>query len=494
MTLATAPPKVLSMEEFRSRWEPDGWQLLIIGPTATWRQDWGEWEAIRDIVQNALDETENYTWGRDDQGLYIRDVGKGIAVGAFLLGPPKLKLPYARGKFGEGMKIAALALLRKGYSVRVETVEREVWIVFLRVQVNGSAEQLAALWRPGGRKHGTTFHIMGYFGDAFADRFAVNIPREQILHEGPSTLHEPIRRYNQLIASPPGRIYARDIYMQDTDSPFSYNLWSFEMAPDRHGAASESDVWIDMGRLWATVTRVDLLERFIGMVKDPSDEITAESNRVNMNRWDMGTEPVSKKAYTQFIADNASSWQEAWRRKVGENAVIRTDARWDGTVRHLGYEPVSLGWTVRDTLALAIKTDVALFQESQERLREVEVVPDERLGQKQMAHLRLARKIAEGFRAPRIRAVYAALIPPASDRMRTAGLYNTILKEIYIATDQLESARWAIDTLIHEIAHHTSRAEDGEKAHYEAMTWVAAHVVEKTAAKQFDELLKEAVW
>jgi hypothetical protein len=120
VAIITAPPKVLTMDEYQQDWQPKGWQLIIIGPTSTWRQEWGEWEAIRDIVQNALDECEYYTWGYDDEGLYIRDIGKGIAVADFLLGPPKLKPDYARGKFGEGMKIAALALLRRVSS-------RDIW-------------------------------------------------------------------------------------------------------------------------------------------------------------------------------------------------------------------------------------------------------------------------------------------------------------------------------------------------------------------------------
>jgi hypothetical protein len=45
-------PITLTQEEYRRDWEPRGWQLLIIGPTASWRQEWGEWEAIRDIVLN----------------------------------------------------------------------------------------------------------------------------------------------------------------------------------------------------------------------------------------------------------------------------------------------------------------------------------------------------------------------------------------------------------------------------------------------------------
>ena len=75
MVVSIAPTRVLSMDEYHSRWQPEGWQLIIIGPTSTWRQEWGEWEAIRDIVQNALDEAEVYRWGYDEKGLWISDRG-----------------------------------------------------------------------------------------------------------------------------------------------------------------------------------------------------------------------------------------------------------------------------------------------------------------------------------------------------------------------------------------------------------------------------------
>jgi 23S rRNA U2552 (ribose-2'-O)-methylase RlmE/FtsJ len=73
-------------------------------------------------------------------------------------------------------------------------------------------------------------------------------------------------------------------------------------------------------------------------------------------------------------------------------------------------------------------------------------------------------------------------------------MYSRVTQEIYIASDQLERGRTAVDTVIHEIAHHTSGAEDLEEAHSMAMTQVAARVVEETAARKFDDLLKEAVW
>ena len=513
MAITTAPPQVLTMDEYRSEWEPKGWQLIIIGPTSTWRQDWGEWEAIRDIVQNALDECEYYTWGYDDEGLYIRDVGKGVAVSDFLLGPPKLKPDYARGKFGEGMKIAALALIRMGYPVRVETVGRELWVIFIEQKVNGRAETLAALWKPNGRRAGTVFHIVGYRGSAFEGRFATNLPRKSIIAEGPSLLHEPIRRFNQLIrhefavTAPSGwyekgagasRIFARDIYMRDISSSYSYNLWSLDMAPDRHAPKNEPDLWVDIGRLWSCVTKLEHLQVFLQMVKEPPLLESDESRQVNMGSWDMGREPVTGRDYADFVRENASVWREAWRKVMGENAVIRTSDRMDGMVKHLGYQSVSVSWSVKDTLGRAITTDTEIVRTSQERLREVEVIPDEKLERRHLAHLKLARAIAaKVFYTPP--PVHVAVIPPASDRVRTAGMYSTSTGEVYISLEMMERGRSMIDTLVHELAHHRQyrtmgEAEDLTPAHAESMTNVAAKVVEEVAKGTLDDLLREVTW
>ena len=235
------------------------------------------------------------------------------------------------------------------------------------------------------------------------------------------------------------------------------------------------------------------------MVREPPVIETEESHQITMSGWAMGTEPVSGKPYTEFVRDNASVWERAWQNNFGENAVIRTTDRWDGTVRHLGYVPVSVHYGVERCLGGAITTDEDLVKASQERLRDVETIPDGGLTPRQLASLKLARAIADRlthwmFRP--VMGVHAAIIPPASDRVRTAGMYSRKTEEVFISSDQLEHGRNTVDTVIHEIAHHTSGAEDGEEAHNAAMTKIAGQVVEATAKGFFDEFLGESnfVW
>lgn len=493
----TAPPPTLSIEDFRKDWEPQGWRLITIGPTSTWREGWGTWEAIRDIVQNALDESEAYTYGFGKDGLWIADRGKGLAVADFLLGPPKLKPDYARGKFGEGMKVASLALLRLGYPLHVETVGRELWTIFLLQKVNGHVETLAALWRPDGSKRGTVFHIIGYTGSVYTDNFSVNLPRSAVIAQGAAPLFHPIQRYNQLInyKFPDGpRIFARDIYMRDIVSPFSYNLWGFDMAPDRHGPREESAMWVDVGRLWSCITKPALLKTFLLMVCDPPEIQSEEGYHIGMYESDMGMNPEARKPYAELVHDARSMWTKAWKDAFGTDAVMLTSSRLDALVRHLGYRPVRLTHGVTRTLSLAVPTDQELVAESQDRLREVTVIPDRKLNPRELASLRVARKIAAQFQgSPKVN---AAIIPPASDRTRTAGMYSMALQEIYISQDQLNKGRDMVDVIIHELAHHQSQAEDGDELHNRAMTQTASYVVHATHYGTFsDELAdKDFYW
>ena len=95
--------------------------------------------------------------------------------------------------------------------------------------------------------------------------------------------------------------------------------------------------------------------------------------------------------------------------------------------------------------------------------------------------------------------VYVAVIPPASDRVRTAGMYSTAPGEIYISLEMMEQGKTMIDTLVHEMAHHRQyrtmgEAEDLTPAHAESMTYIAAEVVEAVASGAFDDLLGEVTW
>ncbi|MDP2659700.1 MAG: hypothetical protein Q8R28_03105, partial [Dehalococcoidia bacterium] len=117
------------------------------------------------------------------------------------------------------------------------------------------------------------------------------------------------------------------------------------------------------------------------------------------------------------------------------------------------------------------------------------------LSPQRRAVLQVSRALCQDF-SPSISSIEAAQIPPASQRVRTAGLYNRGTGQMYVALEQLDRGKSAIDTVIHEMAHHTSGADDGELAHAEEIKNLAGKVVASVASRKYDALLKnpEFTW
>jgi hypothetical protein len=182
--------------------------------------------------------------------------------------------------------------------------------------------------------------------------------------------------------------------------------------------------------------------------------------------------------------------------KLKEGLVIRTSKKNDHSVEHLGYHSISLS---DDELALLESkgpTDIELIEESQNRLKKVKIIPDDQLSSLQLAHLNLARAIAIEIGHVPPAGIHAAIIPPASDRVKTAGLYGTKTGAFYLSIDMLSKARDTIDTYVHELGHHkqfteTGEAEDLTPIHEAAMKVIADKLVNGLNSGVYDKLLKD---
>jgi len=180
--------------------------------------------------------------------------------------------------------------------------------------------------------------------------------------------------------------------------------------------------------------------------------------------------------------------------KLEEGSVIRTSEKHDKAVEHLGYHSVSLSDDEISLLETKVPTDIDVINESQNRLRETKIIPDDQLSSAQLGHLNLARAIAKGVGCIPPAGIYAAVIPPASDRVRTAGLYGTKSGALYLSIDMLSKGRDAFDTLVHELGHHrqftsSGEAEDLTPSHAEAMTDIAKKLIQGLNSGDYDKLL-----
>lgn len=103
--------------------------LVKLGIHRDYVPKWGLWEGVREFVQNALDEDDKghalvktFGGGR----LTLRNVGSEIPPSAMAVGfSSKANDASQRGQYGEGMKLAMLALMRLGIKVTVQTGDRK---------------------------------------------------------------------------------------------------------------------------------------------------------------------------------------------------------------------------------------------------------------------------------------------------------------------------------------------------------------------------------
>jgi len=102
------------------------------------KRKFNAFKALREIVQNSLDETEYLTGKPDvtikvsDIGTWIIDSGRGLEGSAFIIGISE-KECWMRGYYGEGLKLAVGYLVLKGYPIYIFTNRKVFKPVFLPI-------------------------------------------------------------------------------------------------------------------------------------------------------------------------------------------------------------------------------------------------------------------------------------------------------------------------------------------------------------------------
>lgn len=100
----------------------------------TYVSDWGFWEAMRELVQNALDHKDKageriaVQYHKPTKKLLVTSTNCKLSLSSLVLGvSDKGEDSSARGQFGEGYKLALLVLVRLGLDVKVYNQD-EVWV------------------------------------------------------------------------------------------------------------------------------------------------------------------------------------------------------------------------------------------------------------------------------------------------------------------------------------------------------------------------------
>jgi hypothetical protein len=200
--------------------------------------EWAVYEGLRELVQNWLDAKEMnlgtslIEYNAEEKALVLHNQGT-IDRSALLLGPPsdaKLESENARGKFGEGLKLGSLALVREGLTVEVLT-PTERWVASIAPNEDfGGAEVLTWTIYPH-QDIGITVRVVGLEADAWENARSKFLVFEEDI--GPVV----DSYYGQLLLDErwKGKVYVKGIFVQDSGDrlAWGYNFTRAQLDRDR---------------------------------------------------------------------------------------------------------------------------------------------------------------------------------------------------------------------------------------------------------------------
>lgn len=452
------------------RLRAEGWDYMPTNMPSTYRPYWEMYHAIREFVQNSLDETETFDIRLTPQGLEISDQGAGFLVADLLL-HYREKPKWARGRFGEGLKIACIVCMRSGYPVYIWTTDKVIRPLFLKKRyiergLVHEAKVVYFFWHTFPRDRGTTVLIQGYKGDIYLDRFVQKLPSEAFVFSMQGEI-DGHRYTHSMIDYPVGtagpgvhRMYVRDIYVSDFWEPtlLSYNLWHVDLDPDRVGLRDPRQVIFEIRDLWAYCTNKNLIRLWMKHAVVPTMPPPP---------------PLLERKETLWVSyENRGLWREVWNEMFGEKAVLKTDEDMARRAKHLGWIVIEAPYEVVDTLRRVVKTDRDVVEEDEAK-RRVPISPD-LLTATQQKHLALIYWLQEKLLY--LYSLDRASIPEA--RIIVYEVYPhpgaQIGDEIRIRQDTLNDEGRTVETFIHELAHYTSNgAEDLTDNHVREMQYLS---------------------
>jgi len=416
------------------------WHEIAYPISLNYRNHWSTWEALREIIQNALDETGSFEVIQDQRGTIIRDNGSGLAIKHLLFGVSEKKFEDSRGRFGEGLKIALVVLKRLGYDVTIRSNSLEVKTSTHEIE---GEQCLKLLYRKiDNHIDGTEVIIHGYHGPTFEERFTI---KKTPIWSGETIFNDKAEIYEE----DKPRLYVKDIYVQDLpNATFSYNLWNVRLEESRN-IADPLDLKWELGKLWASVSDYNLLIKFMEALKQ--------------KRWE----------YHNCRFFYASKYQErlrsAFRAVFGQNAFLKCSDMWTTEAKWRGGIPIELPSEIMDGfIKSGIPTDerYVLMKSGRTRIP----VPDSELTDTQLENLLKLRKIARRvFRDDGEIQIRAFKLPPDEE-----GVWMRHTKTIAISVRALNYFLDAFSTFHHELTHAIYKTTDGTHELIHALSKCAA--------------------
>lgn len=233
-------------------------------------QRWGVTEAVREILQNAIDSESAFEHTLAGGNLVVRSRKSVLSPTSLLLGSTSKAADDEKiGSFGEGYKIALLVLLRNGYQVVVRNGDR-VWIPEFNFSHAFGADVLCIRDEPAASFHeGVAFEIGG-LSTSDADA----ILRSCLLMQ-PAITDAIETSRGRILPSHGGKLYVGGLFITTTTLNYGYDMkpQCVKLERDRQ-TVSDWDLAMQTTQMWLETQRWDQIAAL--MKADAKDVAYAE--------------------------------------------------------------------------------------------------------------------------------------------------------------------------------------------------------------------------
>lgn len=226
----------------------------------TYVRHWGMAEAVRELLQNAIDSDSPFEWEFREDTLHIRSRHSRLSAATLLLGQTsKSDSTDTIGSFGEGYKIALLVLTREGYPVTVHNGDR-TWRPMFRQSRQFDSEVLCIEDEPAAQRRGGLEFEVG--GLSPAD---IAMIRDGCLHmqDDIGEVHQV--QQGRILRARSGKLYVGGLLVCDTELKFGYDVKPefLKLERDRQ-TVSSFDLKCLTERMWFDTGRWDEIAQMIG--------------------------------------------------------------------------------------------------------------------------------------------------------------------------------------------------------------------------------------
>lgn len=427
---------------------------------STYLPNWATYEGVRELIQNARDAEVEHSapmkidWYNDT--LRIANEGTTLPTKALLLGhTSKVGNSAMIGKFGEGLKLGILALVRAGHAVKVRTGS-EVWTPTLE-RSETFDEDVLTFRIEGGRSatNRVRVEVGGITKKAWEEMkgnfLFLNAPSDAemiVTYNGTLLMGDQFKQ----------RIYVKGIFVQnDPAATFGYDLKEVELDRDRKMVESWNLKYHTRQVLLSALNkREELFGQFMEMLENPTTETESLDS---YSSYDIKPE-IAQKAVDSFLL------------KHGPDAVPVENLGDSRDMEHLGKK----GVVVSKPLGVVLGKVFGTLGEMKAKLQNEAIKTYSWSDLSKEEQSRLVGAIGTINEVEPLSLEDVDVVEFRSATMR--GQYNHETKRISLSYGCLSDTDQTLRVLVHEVSHRAG--DDGAKGH--------VHAIENLWMKLFSNL------